>query len=176
MFCGAYWSQRSESREQAAARVAALLKALEGQHGAFATWSLKKARKDDPARVLVVAHAEIAKHFETNRKDVGGDVMPDLGFRLALWNEAGASLSVTIGARNERVRNAVALSYGGTEEISPAVWRGVLRALVDSMAPEHAGVATEKSLSQNPQAFAWQVGWATYERGQGIVERSSPQE
>jgi hypothetical protein len=102
--------------------------------------------------------------------------MPALGFRLALWNDAGASLSVTIGADSEWVKNAVALSYGGAESISSAVWKGVLRALIDTMAPEHAGVATETSLSHNPQAFAWQVGWITYERGGEIVERSSPEE
>jgi hypothetical protein len=72
MFCGAYWSQRSESRVQAAARIVALLKALELQHGAFAVWSLKKARRDDPARGLEVADAEVAKHLKVNRKDVGG--------------------------------------------------------------------------------------------------------
>jgi hypothetical protein len=175
MFCGAYWSQRSESREQAAARIVALLRTLEVQHGAFAVWCLTKRRRDDPARRLEVNEAEVARHLETNRRDVGGDVMSDLGFRLALWNESGASLSITIGATNERVKNAVALSYGDAESISSGVWKGILRALVDTMAPEHAGVATERSLSQNRRAFAWQVGWITYERGGEIVERSSPQ-
>src|SRR2546421_176840 len=96
MFCGAYWSQRWESREQAAVRIIALLKALEIQHRAFAVWSLKKTRRDDPARSLEVTDADVAKHLETSRKDVGGEVMSDLGFRLALWNDAGASLSITI--------------------------------------------------------------------------------
>jgi hypothetical protein len=74
MFCGAYWSQRSESREEAAARIVALLKALEVQHAAFAVGSQKKTRGDDPARGLKVADAEIAKHLHTNRKDIGGNV------------------------------------------------------------------------------------------------------
>lgn len=175
MFCGAYWSQRSESRADAAARVVSLLKSLERKSDAFSRWSLKKSRKSKPTRALEVNEVEVARHLDANRKDIGNSTFAELGFRIALWNDLGASLSITIGSQNPHVRNAVALSYDGGVRISESDWKDVLQVLVDTMKPEHAGVATERSLADNPQKFAWHVGWLSYERHGEIVQHARPE-
>jgi hypothetical protein len=166
MFCGAYWSARAEDRDGAAGRVLVLLKALRESHKVFEVWFLTPSKKGAAGHPLELSIEGIAKHLETNRRDIGGAIMPELGFRIMLWNPAGASLSCTIGVTNGYVKNAVALSYNGSEPVDESTWKNVLQAVVTSMDPDEAGVATEEALARDTTASPASVGWQTYKRGQ----------
>jgi hypothetical protein len=75
-----------------------------------------------------------------NRKDVGGEAIPQLGFSVGLWNGRkvegeSASLAVTCGlaANNPHLNNSVALSfpraftYEGKTELVDAVFDSAVR-------------------------------------------------
>ncbi len=171
MFVGAYWSQRQESREQAAERISRYLRKLVARDE-LAAWFLT-ARKKSAARVpLGLDPPEVASRLRVNRRDVGGDVITELGFSLAVWNGAEASLHVTIGAFSPYVSNSVVLAFEAAAARDPADCRPLLEAAIDAFDPEHAVVTSHELLTRTKAKEAWEVGWLTYGRGGRVVEHA----
>jgi hypothetical protein len=172
MFAGAYWSQRAETREQAAQRLVSFLGMLSRSSEELAAWYLKGRTKAAALGQPLASDIEaIAAALKTNRKDVGRDVIPELGYSLGVWNGHHASLSVTIGAHSPYVSNSVVLSEEPSNSSLPdEVWRGVLRGLIAAFEPDHATVTSSERLAKAGSARPWEVGWITYERGGQVVE------
>ncbi len=169
MFVGAYWSQRQESLEQAAERISRYLRRLVTRDE-FATWFLT-ARKKSAALVPVgLDPHEVASRLRVNRRDVGGDVITELGFSLAIWNGANASLRVTIGAFSPYVSNSAVLAFDASAARNPSDCRPLLEAAIDAFDPEHAVVTSHELLKRTKAKEVWEVGWLTYGRGGQVVE------
>jgi len=172
MFAGAYWSQRPETREQAAQRIAAFLKMLAECSCELSSWYLKgRTRAGALKQALRLDGEAIAEKLRVNRKDVSREVMPELGFSLGVWNGSDVSLAMTIGATSMYVPNSVVLSAeSGSGILGDDVWRQVLHGLIRAFDPEHAVVASTEQLARSGSGRPWEVGWLTYERGGTCVE------
>lgn len=103
---GVYWGPRKETAAECASRLRRYLLGLSNEHALLSNWYLKqrsrKAEKtpvrlqgDDLADLIEVVTAGL------NRRDVGGDVIESLGFRVSLWNgldeEESFGLSIKCG-------------------------------------------------------------------------------
>ena len=171
MFMGAYWSERKESREQAAERLARFLEAVSREDPAMTTW-YKKARSKAAANTPVGTDpASIASNFRVNRRDVDNEVIPDLGFSFSAWNGESIGLSAAIGAFSPYVLNSVVLSCApGSATKSPSQWRRILEAAVAAFQPEHAVVTSHELLTRVGADHPWEAGWLTYQPNRGVQE------
>ena len=172
MFVGAYWPQRKESREQVAARIARFLSEVGSTTEWLSKWYVK-ARSAASARTpLATDTTSVANELKANRRDIGGDVMSELGFNIGVWNGDSASLAATIGAYSSSIQNSVVLSI---EDEQPPLrredWRDLLRAAINAFNPEHAVVTSNERLKHTGATNPWEAGWLMYQRG-GEIEQS----
>lgn len=117
----------------------------------------------------------IAEQLKTNNRDTDRKPIPELGFSLGAWNgdnDSPASLSITSGCYEERVRNAVLLSFQAPPPSDDAA-RGALRRLVEKSVaawdPDHAVATSTEFLDRKGARIPWEIGWVTYQRG-GTIE------
>lgn len=161
LFVGVYWSERRESREAVAVRVARFLALVAQCEAIFARWFLK-ARTKSAGGIPVIPDAnEVATKLKVNRRDVGGDVISELGFSLGLWNGRTASLSATVGACSPHVRNSVVLAFDERAQIDKQVLRKVLCAAIEAFEPDHGVVTSSKLLTSAGSVDPWETGWLT---------------
>lgn len=173
MFAGAYWPSRAETREQAACRIVAFLKAIRPLSENFAIWYLTARRKRDAsAHALQLDIDGVADRLRVHKKDVGGEEIPELGYSLAIGNGDAMSVSVGIGSYSKYVGNSVVLSGRGKPDcaISDAVWREILSAEIREFEPEHAVVGRMARLAAAAPGKPWEIGWLTYENRRGVEE------
>jgi hypothetical protein len=119
LYVGAYWGDRAEDLNACAERLLGYVRATGEVSELLETWvSRRRAPVPglgpestlDDARALLTAGI--------NRKDFGGEIMPELGFSAGLWNgrrsdEAAASLTATCGlaAGSPHLSNASVLRF-----------------------------------------------------------------
>jgi hypothetical protein len=178
MVVGAYWSEREESREAAAARIFDFLKAIAGQSGEFTTWYSKARSRAAALRSPIpIDEATIAKKLGVHR-DSHRRLMPDLGFDFNAWDGKHATFSASVGIYTPYVSNAVVLriddSYDDSYALSGEVYRALLEEMVRAFDPEHAVVTTHEYRERMGATKPWEAGWFTYARGEGIQEHPFP--
>ena len=177
MFVGAYWSQRKETREQVAVRIARFLEAIASKNKSLSTWLLKGRTKAQGRTELPLDPVSIGRALAVNRRDLGGEPIPEVGFNLSIWNGADVSLAATIGSFDSYVRNSVVLSFGDDKDrLAEADWRSLLGAAITAFDPEHGVVTSSQHLARASAKNAWDAGWFTYERGEGIREHATLQD
>lgn len=170
MFVGAYWSERSESREQAAERLVRFLRGAAAVDASLAAWFLKGRSKAAAATPVAVEPASLASRLEAARRDVGADVMSEVGFGLGLWNGKDVSLAATVGAVSPFVRNSVVLSSDGTlQALGEPALRRLLEVAVETLDPEHAAVTSAGLLQAAGAEDPWEAGLFTFTRGRGVL-------
>lgn len=117
-FIGAYWGNRKESLSSCAARLEGFLAEISGISADFKPWFKKSHSKKETLNRSVAFSAqtlatELAKG--SNKRDVDGSLIEDLGFRLDLWNGSDDSrsvgLNVLCGAAVDGINNACVLKY-----------------------------------------------------------------
>ncbi|MCG8421216.1 MAG: hypothetical protein MJE77_25120 [Proteobacteria bacterium] len=172
MFVGAYWSQRQESREESAKRIVLCLSLLKSQSELFAEWFMKARTKaaafENP---LSIDLDTVASTLRVDRRDVGGEAMPELGFSLSVWNGKNASFTATVGVYSPYVRNAVLLSFDESPTtFSADDWKALLEAMIRAFEPDHAVVTSHEHLDRVGAEAPWESGWFTYQRGGEIQE------
>jgi hypothetical protein len=172
MFLGAYWAQRKESRDQVAARIAIFLDRISRCDPLLVAWFLKGKSRLSAGVPLETTSAGIALRLEVNRRDVGGDLIAELGFSLGAWNGSDISLAATLGAFSPYVQNAVVLSFDGTLPTKTTrEWRYLLDGAVEAFAPDHAVVTSAELLASAKAVRPWEAGLLTYDRGGDVKER-----
>ena len=120
MFLGAYWPERKESREQVAQRLERFLSSIAANSGHLSEWFMK-GRSSRAARTpLKLEAASLGAMLKVNRRDVGGDVIPELGFSLGVWNGASASLDATLGISSPHVKTRLFCLSPGRRKTSHA--------------------------------------------------------
>lgn len=169
MFVGAYWSERKESKEAAAERIAVFLQTIEQQSEIFANWFDKaKSRSKAKRSPLDLETASIALKLNENRRDQNQQPIPDLGFRFTAWNGKNVSFSVTMGAYNPHVNNSVVLDLHSTKELPAGSYQKLLESMVRVFDPEFAVVTSDEHLAQTGASRPWEAGWFTYTRGDEV--------
>ena len=172
-YLGAYWGARQESLDACAARLAALAKSLAGLHEDLSTWYRKGESAETATAPVDLTGPDAATLLAggQQRKDIGGEVMAELGFRAAVWNgrPRPVELSVTCGAYpgNRPTANVVLLKFPATDTApdlyDPAIAGGALRAVVDAFAPDWATFTTHALRNaQGAKPGDLTVGWLTY--------------
>jgi hypothetical protein len=114
---GVYWGPRKETASACAARLERYLSRLSEINPAFAQWFLKGGSKKETIKPIVTNDVELTKLVASgaNRRDIGGDAIENLGFRVGLWDgirdQDAISLNVKCGlfANNPNMGNSVVL-------------------------------------------------------------------
>jgi hypothetical protein len=136
---------------------------------ALREWFLKDSTPVSARTRVRTDPASIAEALSTNRRDVDDSVIPELGYRLSIWNGADVSFEATIGASNARVGNAAVLSIvDGVVTLNGEQWRALLEAAVSAFEPDHGVVASQKQLLASDDPNPWALGWFTYDSIGGI--------
>jgi hypothetical protein len=175
MFVGAYWTQREESKEVVAERIATFLTTLAENFERFATWFSKaKSRAAALRSPLTIDSAAVMSKLSVNRRDDNRQPIPELGFRLALWNGDDASFSATMGSYSSFVGNSVVLDIDESAALSVDAYRIMLDEMVRIFTPDHAVVTNDEHLARTGATEPWEAGWLTYERGREIREHPFP--
>ncbi len=113
---GAYWDARPDSLENCTENAGRFFAGLAEIDPLLAHWYERgRSRKDALERQVDTSDTQKLQDLllkGRNRRDVGREVIDELGFKLSLWNgaseeEAEASVSVHCGAYSERVGNNV---------------------------------------------------------------------
>lgn len=171
MFVGGYWSQREESKESAAARVAGFLAGLSSHGAEFCTWYRKgKGRAAARRVVLGLEPTSISGEFKQNHRDTDRKPIPELGYYFAAWNGEKVSFSAALGGWSPHVRNSVVLCLGGDNDLGEDTYRAILELLVRLFEPEHGVVTSNEYLDRIGVVNPWDAGMFTYVHG-GIVEQ-----
>lgn len=151
---GSYWGVRKESIDVCARRLAVALDGLAKVTPLLDGWYRKGASKAAASREPVGRSLQQLRDLldaGRQRKDVGGDLMAELGFSAALWNrqsDRAAAWSVTCGAY-------------------PPAGVGVSNAFVIDWPERGNNVTIEDDLALAKAAMqtvveAWQPEWATW--------------
>jgi hypothetical protein len=115
---GVYWKSRRETAQECAFRLRHCLDALAQQFPALAAWYQKGARPDEnTANVAEISGDKLLSLVESgvNRKDAGGQPIPQLGFGIGLWNggpegaRAGMTIRCGLASQNKALSNAVVM-------------------------------------------------------------------
>jgi len=172
-FVGVYWGQREESRQECASRISAFLQALPMHDAGLSQWYKKAASRKAPLVALPCDPDGLGPLLKTNRRDIGGDAIAELGFNFSAWTgretDMQASLAATCGAYSPVVRNFVVVSF--EMEVSPTLdlLQGILRSAVTAFDPEDGVVSSTDDLSAHASLPAWKVPSVfRYRRGAGF--------
>jgi hypothetical protein len=163
MIAGAYWSARQESRDDAARRIEMFLRRLAEVSSEFASWRLKGATRRSATTHLAIDSSVIASALRTERTDVGGLPMPELGYSLGVWNGRSVSFSTHVGVFSRNVGNSAVLTSSDSSLFDDDTWRAVHAALVATFDPDRALVACQArttAVGLRP----WDGAWLRYER------------
>lgn len=171
IFVGAYWSERMEPRETAGNRIASFLETMSALSEDLAQWFPKGKSRAAALRVpLDLGATAIAGSLSPNRLDSDRHPIPDLGFRFGAWNGTNVSLSVTIGAANRFVRNAVVLELDKDARRNESVYRSLIEGIIRAFDPEYAVVTSDAYIANAGAEMPWEAGLFTYERGAGLKQ------
>ncbi len=174
-YLGAYWGHRQESSRHCAERLTAFLGRLGEVDESLATW-FRRGGSKAAAKTPVELDSESLDRLllqGVNRRDVGGQVIEELGFSFGLWNRnrPAVGLSGTVGAYPSfsGVLNSIVLDVPPPDDeaaarlYEPAVAAAILDAVVEAWIPDWA-TWTSPSLRNVQDVAAREpvLGWMTY--------------
>jgi hypothetical protein len=117
---GVYWKARRESAAQCSARLARFLVELADQFPMLADWYKKGQRAALEATAISVRQLSSKDILalvsaSSNKRDIGGEPIAELGFGIGLWNgktgdaEAGVGITCGLDSANPGLINSVVL-------------------------------------------------------------------
>jgi hypothetical protein len=170
---GTYWGQRKESRQICASRISVFLQALAAQDAALSRWYRLLASRKKPLREWPRDVDGLLPLLEVNRRDIGGEVMVELGFYFSAWNgwnaDLPASLSVGCGAFSPVVGNCALVSFDPEASPTLDLLQGILRAAMTAFDPEDGVVVSKATSSAHPSLSIVETpAVLRYKRGAGF--------
>jgi hypothetical protein len=170
---GTYWGQRKESRQACASRISAFLQALATHDAALSRWYKPLASRKERLRELPHDVDGLLPLLGVNRRDIGGEVMVELGFDFSAWNgwkaDLPASLSVGCGAFSPVVGNCALVSFDPEASPTLDLLQGILRAAVTAFDPEDGVVVSNATSSAHPSLSIVETPAVfRYKRGAGF--------
>lgn len=156
---GAYWPARRQSLDECVDCTARFFSELVRIDPAFSHWyersRSRKSALSKEVEVLDRNRLHDLLFIGQNKKDIGGEIIHSLGFKIGLWNGADredeeASLSIQCGCYDERLNNSVIidlpLSFDSLNEPNTAC---ALLALVAKVwHPAWAGVMSKRAMRE----------------------------
>jgi hypothetical protein len=156
---GAYWDARADNLEKCTGDAALFLARLTKIDPLLANWYERgRSRKDALAKKVDILRAQELQGLllaGRNRRDVSGEFIDELGFKLSLWNgadveESEALVSIHCGANSERIGNSVIIDLPYQSETSEWVRKAsILLALTAEVwQPNWAGIMSKKAMRE----------------------------
>jgi hypothetical protein len=174
MFLGCYWAARKETREEVALRMARFIVSLKLRSERFSDWYSKGGSRATAHKKLDTTAVGLANELRTNRRDIGGEVILELGFSFGAWNGKAASITATIGSYSPLVGNAVVLNVSDSPaELSIETWCEMLEDAITIFEPQHGVVTSTELLARKHAERPWDIGFLTYELGRKIKRHNS---
>jgi len=171
---GAYWGPRQEDAGACAQRTAHMVRLLEPVDPLFARWfKCVKSSKESLQRPLDAELDGLRKYIQSRiMRDSVRVPMPDLGFRLHLWNGGSGGddvwLKIGCGGYSEQVFNTCVLRTPDEGPIGERVLTitfqvAVLRAIATAWDPDwgEALSTAHRDLVKDKSSDVL-VGWVTY--------------
>lgn len=183
LYLGAYWSDRAEQLDDCAERLHAFLVAVGRIDSIFDSWvSKRKGPVKEVSARSALDEVRALLGAGLNRRDFGGEVISELGYRADLWNGRtsdleAVSITATCGlaAGNPNLSNAIVLRFPADLDYysSSGVVRAAFDAAVQSWTPDWAWIGTNALRnSQGPQRPL--VGLLTFvSDGQFLVDEEA---
>lgn len=141
----AFWGDHEISRGKAARIVSATLVQVASIDPLLESWrergrSAKRAREQP---TIEMSAAAVEALLQVQRRDLGGDEIPELGFSMSAWNGASeyedqVGVSVTIGlhAATPGLRNSFVFNLPASWEDEDPRVHALAEALVEQLAPD----------------------------------------
>jgi hypothetical protein len=144
---GVYWSARRETAAECARRLARHLSCLATVSGNWAHWYCTSGQSQtvgDPINVSSMTSLVALIEAGVHRKDIGDEIIPDLGFHLGLWNgdcggwSAGTSISCGMYWDTNKISNVALLTvdFGEAQRLSVEKLIDVLKKLIEIWDPD----------------------------------------
>ena len=154
-----------------AERLVHFLDALARESDLLSRWFLKGNTRASARTPLELDVGAVAFTLKVNRRDVGGEVIPELGFSLGVWNGRTADVSATMGAYSRYVGNSVVLSFSHPPaNFGAKEWKSLVEIAVRELDPDHAVVTSSEYLRKTGAQDPWEAGWFIFRRGGTIDE------
>lgn len=141
----AFWGDREVSKGTSAEVVSSVLFKIGAIDPSLAAWRKKgRSRKQAATQPVIDTRPEgIEALLRVNRKDVGREAIPELGFSFSAWNGANepdeeATVSATIGlhAANANLRNAFVVTLPASWEERDPRFQSLAAVLVECLTPD----------------------------------------
>jgi hypothetical protein len=156
---GAYWNARRESLDDCAEKVSRFFERLAKVDPLLGHWFERgRSRRDALERRIDTVDIEGLRDLllkGRNRRDIGRDVIDELGFKLSLWNgadedETEASINIYCGSYSEHVGNSIVLDLPYQSEDLEWVARAdaLLALAAETWQPEWAGIMSKKAMRE----------------------------
>jgi len=176
-FIGAYWAQRKESRIECAKRCTELLERI-AIFPDLSKWYCRGSSSKSALKFPIALTLEsVDSLLTTNKRDMDGVVISELGFRLGAWNgnsSKPANLSITCGAYSQVTKNAVVLHIPPINEIGNEhlqLFRDLVEIFVKVWDPDDAIATSPQLLKHHDGLMPWETeGWVNYHKNGGTNE------
>jgi hypothetical protein len=156
---GAYWDARPDALEKCTKDAVQFFARLAEIDPLLALWYERgRSRKDALKRRIDTSDTQCIRELllkRRSRRDIAGEVMDDLGFRLGLWNGSGeeaaeASVDIHCGCYSERIGNNVLIDLPSkTVSLKWVDNASMLLALVaETWRPKWAGIMSKKAMRE----------------------------
>lgn len=154
---GVYWSARHESVEVCAQRLGRYLVSLKSAFPALAEWYKRSGVASQPVLFDKNEYGQLLDILSAgvNKRDVNGEIIEELGFRVGLWNKRKESEAIGLGitcglfSNSAGLSNAVTLSLPKDLEALSLQGEGALRKLlllqVEAWNPDWGAVFASQS-------------------------------
>lgn len=177
---GAYWSARQEALADCAGRLHPFLRDLTKCGGVLSKWYKRGWSRDDALKseidVSDMMTSTTLLEEGRNRRDADNEVIPELGFRVGLWNGGTDGLDVGLGvtcglyygvsqAGLHSLSNCVTMHFSeGLGDLSDADrMRRLLAAVAQCWKPDWAGIMSNQAMDKRSfTASIPFVDWMTY--------------
>ncbi|WAC71041.1 hypothetical protein OU995_15675 [Roseateles sp. SL47] len=120
--------------------MSAFLHDLAQQDAALSQWFQKATSRKAPLVAVPNDPDGLEPLLQVNQRDIGGNVIAELGFSFSAWTgreaDMVASLSATCGVYSAVVRNSVVLSFDPAASPTLDLVQQILKAAVTAFDPE----------------------------------------
>jgi hypothetical protein len=177
MYIGAYWGDRSETALECGQRLAQCIADLSKVDSIFESWfrrGASRAAAKAPVSLEPESLGELLRKGR-NRRDLGGEVIDELGYSIGLWNRSrpAVGLTATVGACPSRrgILNSFVLEFSGPDDEGARLHRpdaaeAIFEAVINAWNPTWATWTTHVLRdAQYPAPREPVIGWLTYLSG-----------
>lgn len=169
-FVGAYWMQREESQAACALRISNFIIEISKLDPSLSHWFKQATTLKGALQTKFPIDANGLKPLlRVQRRDVGNDIIPELGYSFSAWNgnlsNMAASISVMCGGYSNLVGNSAVLSFAPKASPSLDLLKNILKIMVAHFEPEdgivnsmeRSSAHTSLSVLEIPSIYSYHI-------------------